>query len=587
MHVANIALAVLTLGPSVAESYAQLGRGRSSPGALRSGGEGARRDAALLAAGPGVAAATDRRSEAVPFMELSTVVQCLIVVIVQYFAFHLLGLISKVSHWLCDIRNGAIQKSLENVSIFMNMLPMIGMLIITSQLQAEGLMRGQRDPETYGIPQWWNATGLRVTVGAGGILAMLFQTLSTVSAPADPGQSGILVSMFFAGFRTAFTFVQYLGISVVLVGVTFMHEPFDVWLNRGRIGPSAPLVCMINLAIQFFLTFLVLLAATASDEFHSRATGFLAKAAKAGALAQRLVPAIAATIAVAGLRSTDTSHEAGEVQRWAQIFLSLCVDSVLVHTVLAISVTCMEEAREMKSRLERDGSRGRGFVLFNTLRALAMLCVFVGIGGIAVSILLCKAPNGWSATPKMSPVQTCTLVIAMQYVIVHGLSSAAGLCEQVRSSDVERRMSFTDAAEAAKDSSAVCPMLCVVFLAARIQAFQVDAKASPQTWVEECVFACMLASVLHAVLMIVMIIMSFNLPAEAHPSAPHYSLFHFGVHVDFGGEVEEETPQPKGKLGGFFLVACQAICLAIVYAGVAGIVTGIFYMTPQTVTWAV
>jgi len=529
------------------------------------------------------AAASSETAAAIPLTGMSTTVRCLVALVIQYFVVYLFGLVARTCNQLCSVEKGPLQTALEKITVLANMLPMIGVLIIATQLRAEQLSQPS-SPAKYGVPQWWSGAASLATVAAG-VLAMAFQVLSSATAPAEADVaegSGSLAGNFFAGCCMVATFIQYVGILVMVSGCTFMDEPFDIWLYRGPINVASAVACMINLTIQFFFVYLVLLVSGHADDLARGSATLLSRAAKAAAATQSLSPTFGVLIAAARLRSLDTSHPDGEVQLWAQTFSYMAVDGLLVHSVIAMGMAWLGGS-SAKSRQEEDldpytGRRGTGLLLSGALGAIAMLFALLGVAGVVCCLLLFGDVRGSDATRPLSSVLTCTLVLALQHVVVHFLLcflSTCGLCcgpARAQEAEAGGRMGIVDALGVAKDTNMVCPMLCVLFLAARTRAFLVDIDSRSQNWVESCMYACMWTSLLHLVLVLAESMVAGR--AEVRMTAPQAA----------GASASSAGSAPKRpRAGAFFLAACQAVCMAFMYTTAVGIICGIFKMTPETV----
>eukprot|EP00416_Gambierdiscus_australes_P016690 CAMPEP_0171081084 /NCGR_PEP_ID=MMETSP0766_2-20121228/16280_1 /TAXON_ID=439317 /ORGANISM="Gambierdiscus australes, Strain CAWD 149" /LENGTH=575 /DNA_ID=CAMNT_0011538371 /DNA_START=86 /DNA_END=1813 /DNA_ORIENTATION=+ len=461
---------------------------------------------------------------------------------------------------LCKVCNerGVMQLAMDRLTALANMIPMICLLIIASHMRAEQLARLTR-PSIYGIPQWWVAVAEVMLVSAG-ILAMLLQFFSTVTSAESSVHIPMLTS-FLGACRTVVTCVQYLGVAIVIAGAVFMEEPFDLWLDIGRINITASMACLFNLTIQFFVVYMVFLLAGAGSSGRG-----LAKAARMGVNAQSLGPVLAIIISATRLRALDVSRANFDVQSWTQTYLYLCVDGLLVYTVLAISME-FADSRSKSRTGEETAAHRASYNFLSLLRSAAFIVVFVGIGGMISSILLLKDQRGWAFTPELSAELTVALVLAMQCFIVHIGCWLCSFCETEKEPDEpqpNRAPTIMDGMNAARETAFNCCILAAIMLAARVRVSQLSPKVTmePEDWMQNCMYACMWGSLLHLVL-----VLASAMQTEARVDSQAESR----VETFGSGERPKESP---------FLGIAQMVCLVIMYGAAISVISGIFRLTP-------
>jgi len=508
-------------------------------------------------------------------VEMSTQVKCLVTVVIQYMASFMLVLLGKALAQLFDVDSPQLRTAMTRAKLYSSLLPMIGVLIITANTRAEQLTRQTVNPEVYGIPQWWSSIAMLVVVDAGIFAKVLHLIASGCTPTPESGEPNSLAYSFFSGCGCVATFVQFVAIGTVITGNLLMDQPFDLWLRGGPVGVSSAMVCTISLLIQYFLASSVLVAASTADDLSSQPRSghsYLTKVAMSLANAQSMGAMICVVFAAARLRNLGLGSDVG-APAWAQAFFYICADGLLIHTVLAACVTCLEEASAAKQRLEqeldiRTGStvQKTSHAVFVTLKALSLLVVFVGIAGSLFSVLFIKVPGGWDTSSGFSATLTCVAVLALQYFGVNFVHFVASSVEEAleREGQVKAPSPLVETLAVAKDYAGYCAILCVLFLGARLQAFQnADVQAAPQLWVQDCMYACMWASLLHLVLVLAM-----GVVGGYRPEAP------------VPGMIIEPT---KHSASAVVVGACQAACIAFMYAGAIGVLSGIFRMSSDTV----
>jgi hypothetical protein len=111
----------------------------------------------------------------------------------------------------------------------------------------------------------------------------------------------------------------------------------------------------------------------------------------------------------------------------------------------------------------------------------------------------------------------------------------------------------------AANTFGLAPMLCAVFLAARMRALQMDPiSGNPQAWAQNCFFACTYGLMTMTVLSV---LVPLVLGGKAKPRAA------------VEGDVEFEVEQPTiGKV----LTVCRFLAMLSVYAGFTAVVCSVF-----------
>merc|ERR1719181_1024905 len=88
--------------------------------------------------------------------------------------------------------------------------------------------------------------------------------------------------------------------------------------------------------------------------------------------------------------------------------------------------------------------------IFTVVRYLSFLGLYVGFGCVCTGVFLYSPPAGvWDGPiPPLSPAVQCTMVLSVTFFLIYFLRAA--------------------------DTLGMAPMLCVLFLAARMRALQMD-----------------------------------------------------------------------------------------------------------------
>jgi len=252
-------------------------------------------------------------------------------------------------------------------------------------------------------------------------------------------------------------------------------------------------------------------------------------------------------------------------------FVQTCMHSVtyaiLVNTLLVmlIPVFCSADVPVTETG-EMDVEAGNPFenvalaYLFTVVRYLVFLGLYVGFGGIIYGVFTYEPPAGvWEGDlPPVSPAVKCTVILSTAFFFVYFMQALSRSYVQLlgASTWVEK---VDNAMKCAANTFGLAPMLCAVFLAARMRALQMDPiSGNPQAWAQNCFFACtyglMTMTVLSALVPLVL-----NGKAKARAAVE--------------GDVEFDVPQP---MVGKVLTVCRFLAMLSVYGGFTAVVCSVF-----------
>jgi len=130
--------------------------------------------------------------------------------------------------------------------------------------------------------------------------------------------------------------------------------------------------------------------------------------------------------------------------------------------------------------------------------------LYAGFGCVLTGIFLYEPPTGtWEGeVPALSPAVACTVTLASTFFLVYFLHAVSVTYRQITKSDNSK---FEASMENAANTLALAPMLCVLFLGARMRALQMDpVGGNPQSWAQNCFYAVSSALVLQACMSVIL-----------------------------------------------------------------------------------
>jgi len=138
------------------------------------------------------------------------------------------------------------------------------------------------------------------------------------------------------------------------------------------------------------------------------------------------------------------------------------------------------------------------------VRYVVMLSLYISIIVVCVGIFMMEGPKEiWGdSPPPVSPAVQCTMILAWQFFAVYlGVAIARTLVQVSGPSPLLTKVigMFT----MAKLTINFAPMLCILFIGARMRALQMDPKnGNPQLWAQRCFYLCTYSVLVQALLVI-------------------------------------------------------------------------------------
>merc|ERR1719375_3099403 len=260
------------------------------------------------------------------------------------------------------------------------------------------------------------------------------------------------------------------------------------------------------------------------------------------------------------MRVLQLTKGTGDPQEWVRMSMQAIAYSILANTLLVLFVplfTQKEIAIESSTgELKLEGSNPfENPVLqtvFNFVRYVTFLALYVGFGAVCVGVFLFKPPEGiWEGPiPPVSPAVACTMILSTAFFVVYFLAAVSRTHSQYTVGQVGTSR-FEEVMMRAADTLAMAPMLCVLFLGARMRALQMDPiSGNPQKWAQNCFYLCTYALVAQTLIAVIVPLILNSEVKEAR----------------IEGEVEVEVGSgmlAKGMTAFRFLIMLSVYCGAI------------------------
>lgn len=204
-------------------------------------------------------------------------------------------------------------------------------------------------------------------------------------------------------------------------------------------------------------------------------------------------------------------------QWWTRLGMLVCTWSVLIWTlVVLLARSIYGDAWEASAKTP--GPLNLSKVL-HMVRKCILVVTYVGFTTMCVGCLTMQGPKelwGEAGGPRVSPAVLCTMILTVMYFAVYLCLACMRLINQVaqRSADFK---ALPDSLVAAKTSLACVPMLCLLFIVARLRALQLDpVHGNPKTWVQGFFYVCTVCVIVQAVMFL---LQSFGIGVTAPPAS--------------------------------------------------------------------
>eukprot|EP00929_Paragymnodinium_shiwhaense_P115834 TRINITY_DN8498_c0_g1_i2.p1 TRINITY_DN8498_c0_g1~~TRINITY_DN8498_c0_g1_i2.p1 ORF type:complete len:577 (+),score=90.80 TRINITY_DN8498_c0_g1_i2:250-1980(+) len=279
--------------------------------------------------------------------------------------------------------------------------------------------------------------------------------------------------------------------------VTFAPAPPPEEMPHVPPAVSTSMRCIVNLVTQFFVVYTILFVVQTLNQLKIIKREREQKSLITVAETVFFVPMLCVLFLATRMRAVQLAHgkteEYGLPQWWVQSAMVLCSWSVLAQTILVFVCTSLYgDTWEGRSRHESLGVAGR--VLF-FMRNASMFLIYLGFTIVCFGTVTMQAPEelwGRDGGPPISPAVQCTVFLAVMYFAVYlALAIAKASNEAGLMGPPQRFRPLQELLKTVTMPFAFVPMLCVLFIAIRMRALQIDPiNGNPPRWVQASFYVC-------------------------------------------------------------------------------------------------
>merc|ERR1719160_202969 len=296
-------------------------------------------------------------------------------------------------------------------------------------------------------------------------------------------------------------------------------QPMFTEETMPEVAPT--LQCVISLAIQYFVIYTALAVVRTLAQFTGGGGegGFFALLKSMETAATTVTYAPMLSVLFLGVRMRAIQLSQGQTEKyqlpqpWVQQAMYMCTYAVLAQVILVLmmpvftgeyDVQCDADGNLDTSKMQTGGIMG---TVISIVRYIVMAMLYGGFIVICYGAFVMKAPKeiwGEEGAPPVSPAVGCTMNLATQFFLVYlGVALIKTTIELSGASPFLTKLQglFT----LAKFTVNFAPMLCILFIGARMRALQMDPKnGNPQKWAQNCFFMCAYSVMVQTMLVIVM-----------------------------------------------------------------------------------
>merc|ERR1719420_2123953 len=272
----------------------------------------------------------------------------------------------------------------------------------------------------------------------------------------------------------------------------------------------------MNLALQYFVIYTLLAIIRTTNQFTGHRFLGAQKIMETAATTVTYAPMLSVLFLGVRMRAIQLSQGQTEKyqlpQPWVQQAMYTCTYAVLAQVILVLmmpiftgewDVKCDEDGNLDMSKMQTGGIMG---TVISVVRYIVMAALYGGFIVICYGAFVMKGPKeiwGEEGAPPVSPAVACTMNLATQFFVVY-LGVALIKTTQELGGHSPFLTKLGGLLTLAKFTVNFAPMLCILFIGARMRALQMDPKhGNPQKWAQNCFFLCTYSVMIQTLLVIV------------------------------------------------------------------------------------
>merc|ERR1719238_836877 len=262
--------------------------------------------------------------------------------------------------------------------------------------------------------------------------------------------------------------------------------------------------CILSLTLQYFVIYTALGISRTVLDFQGKdhKTSDLAIALRQASDTMFYAPMVCMMFVGFRMRVLQLTKGQGAPQEYVQFAMHSVTYSILATTVMVLVVPIVTPMKEVE--IEETGevkadAKGNPFessllqAVFNAIRYLTVIALYAGFGTVLVGLFrFTPDPAIWDGpVPPISPAVGCTVMLSTAFFLIYFLLAVSRTYSQFAGEGNTFTSKFETVMTRAADTLGMAPMLCALFLGARMRALQMDPiSGNPQRWAQNCFWLC-------------------------------------------------------------------------------------------------
>jgi len=333
---------------------------------------------------------------------------------------------------------------------------------------------------------------------------------------------------------------------------------------------STTMKCVINLTIQYFLLYTAVAVVRtinpSTDPTQSPLANVL-ETLTAACATVNYAPMLCVLFIGTRMRAIQLSEGNPDKydlpQPYVKMAMQSCAWSVLAQMVIVLVLPIVLGGNP---KVGKDGtpeipsSPSVLAKVLGVLRWVTMAMLYGGFTVVCVGAYSMEAPAElWpeGTAPPVSPAVACTMNLAMQYFAVYLAIAVVQTWAQFMRATPETAK-LGSILQLATNTVNFAPMLCILFIGARMRALQLDPKfGNPQAWAQNCFYLCAYSVLIQLALVIVV---PYVLGGQVNKG-------------DVEGDVTFELADPNLF---FILTGVRYLVMLALYGGFTAVIVSVF-----------
>jgi len=345
------------------------------------------------------------------------------------------------------------------------------------------------------------------------------------------------------------------------------------WFDSHSMPKVSPTMqCIIALTFQYFALFTLLTIVRTLNSFRYNLVG-VQKILETACTTVTYAPMLCVLFLGARMRAIQLTQ--GETEKyqlpqpWVQTSMVVTSTAVVAQVVLVVLVGILSGMNNVRTDEEGNLDVSRipdlhptAVQVLTVFRYIVMAMLYGGFTVVVIGVFTMKGPKeiwGDEELP-VSPAVMCTIVLSATFFGIYLLVAITKTLFEVstRSRHSATLLKLEASATAAKMTVNFAPMLCVLFIGARMRALQIDPKhGNPQPWAQNCFYLCTFSVLIQALLVILV-------PFVAKGDCRR-------------GEVEGDLSfSMESPIIGAVMTVLRYLCLVALYVGIVTVIYSVF-----------